>query len=57
MTRPLLTPDEAGLRLKLSKQTVLRRLRDGTLPGVKVGDTWRVDADKLEAFIEAGGAS
>jgi excisionase family DNA binding protein len=38
-------------RLKISRRTVLDWLRQGKLPGQKIGSQWRVDADGLEAFL------
>ena len=56
MPSPALTPEQVSQRLALSKRTVLRRFADGTLPGVKIGGEWRIDADVLEDFIK-GSAS
>lgn len=41
---------EVGVLLGLSEATIRRRLRDGTLPAVKIGGVWRVrraDLDRL----------
>lgn len=45
--------DVAGL-LGLTKQAVYGWLRDGTIPGYKVGSTWFVVRDELKATMRAG---
>jgi excisionase family DNA binding protein len=52
MNETLLTPEEAAGRLKVAKITILRWLRDGKLPGVKVGKLWRVKESDLQAFFD-----
>jgi excisionase family DNA binding protein len=37
-----LTPDEAAQTLKVSKNTIYRQLKEGSLRGLKVGCRWRV---------------
>ena len=52
----LLTIDETAALLKLSDRTVYAMLREGRLPGAaKVSGKWRVDRDKLLAWIAKGG--
>ena len=48
----LIKPEEAAHRLGVSKLTIKKWLRNGMLPGVKVGHLWRVDEEDLEKFIE-----
>lgn len=51
-----LTIHETAALLKLGERTVYDMLRMGRLPGVaKAGGKWRVDRDKLVAWMEAGG--
>ena len=51
----LLTAEEAAARLKMHPVTVRRLLREGRIPGRKVGvRQWRVSADALKAYIEGG---
>jgi excisionase family DNA binding protein len=51
----LLTVEEAAGRLKMHPVTVRRLLREGNLPGRKVGARqWRVSAAALREFIETG---
>ena len=42
--RPM-TPDEVAADLRVSRDTVLRKLRAGEIPGFRVGRAWRVDAE------------
>jgi excisionase family DNA binding protein len=47
--REVLTTDEAAALLRVSAKTVLALVRDGTLPGEKVGRAWRfLRADLVE---------
>ena len=50
----LLKPEEVADRLGVSTLTIKKWLRNGKLPGVKVGHLWRIDEADLEKFIEAG---
>lgn len=49
-----LTPVEAAAYLKLSIETVRRRLRDGTLPSIKIGSKWRISVEALSEQAKAG---
>ncbi|MDR3565470.1 MAG: helix-turn-helix domain-containing protein [Negativicutes bacterium] len=53
----LITPDEAAVILKIKRQTVLRWLKLGKLPGVKLGKgpaaSWRINAEDLDQFLAA----
>ena len=52
----LLTIDETAALLTLRARTVSAMLREGRLPGAaKVSGKWRVDRDKLLAWIAKGG--
>ncbi|GMU51953.1 MAG: hypothetical protein AMXMBFR33_10990 [Candidatus Xenobia bacterium] len=47
----LLTPEEAATRLRLSRRTVIGWLQQGRLPGIKVGNRWRIqESDVLRAL-------
>jgi excisionase family DNA binding protein len=55
MEDELLTAEEAAKRLKMHPVTVRRMLRDGQLPGRKVGARqWRVSTAALKAYMSAG---
>ncbi|MGH8057662.1 MAG: helix-turn-helix domain-containing protein [Candidatus Entotheonellia bacterium] len=48
----LLTPEETAEELRLAPKTVKDWLRDGKLPGVKLGGkVWRIRREDLDAFI------
>jgi excisionase family DNA binding protein len=52
----LLTIDETAALLKLSDRTIYEMFRGGRLPGAaKVSGKWRIDRDKLLAWIARGG--
>lgn len=43
---------EAGLLLRVYPETVSKMARDGVLPGVKVGQSWRFRRDDLAAYLD-----
>lgn len=50
MNLETLTPEEVAAILRIDKETVYRNLRQGRLPGAKVGGQWRtrrVDLDRI----------
>ncbi len=46
-----LTLDEAAKMLQMHPVTVRRHLRNGTIPGRKIGGEWRISRMGLEAFL------
>ena len=46
-----LTPNELSRILKLHPFTVTRLAREGKLPGLKVGGSWRFRKDEFERWI------
>ena len=46
-----LTPQEVADALRVSSAVVLRLVRRGDLPALRVGRVWRVDADDLRRWI------
>ena len=48
----LLTPAQAAERLQITERTVYEWLREGRLPGHKIGRLWRIDPKDLRAFLE-----
>ena len=46
-----LTPEEAAQYLRVNPQTVYRLLRNGKLPGAKIGHQWRIRRADLEALL------
>ncbi len=51
-----LTVEEAAAILRVSTNTLRRLLRQGKIPGVKVGNSWRISRKALDAFL-AGSSS
>ena len=43
---------EAGLLLRVNPETVSKMARDGVLPGVKIGQSWRFRRDDLAAYLD-----
>jgi excisionase family DNA binding protein len=46
------TPKEVAKALKLSEKSVLQYLREGRLPGFRVGKHWRVRHADLAALVQ-----
>lgn len=55
MQSETLTPEEAAEFLRVNPQTVYRALRAGTLPGAKIGTSWRILRSELEEHLRTGG--
>ncbi len=49
----VLTVEEVAKLLKLSKITIYRLIKTGEIPAYKVGASWRINKDDLEAYIES----
>ena len=47
----LLTIDEVAKFLKMSKHTLYKYAKDGTIPAVKIGGSWRFMEDALKQWI------
>jgi len=43
---------EAGLLLRVYPETISKMARDGILPGVKVGQSWRFRRDDLVTYLD-----
>lgn len=50
--KKVLTPDEVASALSLSRRTIVSWLESGKLPGVKLGNRWRVKEEDLDRFID-----
>ena len=48
----VLTPEQAAAELQLHPNTIYKLLSDGTLPGRKVGSSWRIPRTQLTAWLE-----
>lgn len=47
----LLTVKEMAQKLKLSSQTLYKMVRQGEIPGVKVGNQWRFDPSQVHTWL------
>lgn len=50
----ILTAEETAVMLKFSPRMVRYYLRQGMLPGQKVGRRWQVGEDELNEFLRTG---
>lgn len=48
----LLTIKEVCEKLRLSSQTIYKMLKLGVLHGVRVGNQWRFQAEKIDEWIQ-----
>jgi excisionase family DNA binding protein len=55
MAQDVMTADQAAKYLQTSRDTLLRKARQGTIPAAKVGREWRFSREDLHAWIQAGG--
>lgn len=46
-----MTPDDIARDLSLPRETVMRKLRDGSIPGRKVGRVWRTEPSAYQAWL------
>lgn len=53
MDDEMLTPEQAAEKLQVHVATVRKLLRDGTLPGIKLGPRqWRIPARSLRDYVD-----
>jgi excisionase family DNA binding protein len=50
MSGPLFTVGQAAQQLNLHPKTVLRYIRDGRLPAIRIGKSYRIPGAELDAF-------
>lgn len=50
----VITLEELALRLRLSAQTLGRRIEDGSIPASKIGNQYRIYWPSIRARLEAG---
>ncbi len=48
----ILTPEQVAAELQVTVITIYRRLRDGRIPGIRVGNKWRVRRTDFDAAIK-----
>lgn len=54
-TPTVLTVDQAAGILKVDRDKVCRLLKEGAMPGRKVGGTWRIPYRRFIEWLEDGG--
>jgi excisionase family DNA binding protein len=54
MDKGVFSPEEAADYLGIHPQTVYKLLRNGELPGKKIGQLWRISKNSLTAYLEDG---
>lgn len=47
----ILTVSQAAAQLQVSERTIYEWLRDGKIPGRKIGKVWRISAEVLNDFL------
>jgi len=47
----ILTVPQAAAQLQVSERTIYEWLRDGKIPGRKIGKVWRMSAEVLNDFL------
>lgn len=48
----LYTPEEVAEILAVKESTVRHWMRNGTMPGIKIGKFWRIPEDALRQYLE-----
>ena len=51
-TTPLMTIEELGEHLRVTKRTIYRMLKQGTIPALKVGHKWRFDRETIDKWLQ-----
>jgi len=51
MKEAVYTPQEVADALKVSRGTVLRWCRDGTVKAIKAGKQWRIPVDQVKKIL------
>ena len=47
----IMTAEEVARYLKLNKITVYKYAQQGRIPGIKIGNRWRFDREKIEELV------
>ncbi|MBI5374208.1 MAG: helix-turn-helix domain-containing protein [Candidatus Schekmanbacteria bacterium] len=53
----LLTIDEVAKLLKLNKHTIYRYAKDGKIPAVRIGGSWRIAEEVLSRWLVDGSSN
>ena len=51
-TTPLMTIEELGEHLRVTKRTIYRMLKRGAIPALKVGSKWRFDREAIDKWLQ-----
>lgn len=49
---PLMTVEELGEHLRVTKRTIYRMLKRGAIPALKVGHKWRFDRETIDKWLQ-----
>jgi excisionase family DNA binding protein len=50
----IMTPKEVASYLKMSVLTVYKHAKQGTIPGFRIGNSWRFDKKRIDAALLGG---
>jgi excisionase family DNA binding protein len=50
----IMTPKEVANYLKMSVLTVYKHAKMGTIPGFRIGNSWRFDKNRIDAALLGG---
>jgi len=50
----IMTPKEVATYLKMSVLTVYKHAKQGTIPGFRIGNSWRFDKNRIDAALLGG---
>ena len=50
----IMTPKEVANYLKMSVLTVYKHAKQGTIPGFRIGNSWRFDKNRIDAALLGG---
>lgn len=53
-TGEILTATEAARMLRISKQSMIRRFKDGSVSAIKLGSVWRVHSTVIAKLVPNG---
>jgi excisionase family DNA binding protein len=50
----IMTPKEVANYLRMGVLTVYKHAKQGTIPGFRIGNSWRFDKNKIDAALLGG---
>ena len=50
----IMVPKEVASYLRMSVLTVYKHAKQGTIPGFRIGNSWRFDKNKIDAAMMGG---